>query len=233
MERTQAPPVQKLRIRFAKRGRLRFTSHRDFQRAFERALRRAGVPVAYSQGFTPHPKVSYAGAAPMGAASEAEYLEIAVAKECDPAAVAAALDAALPPGLDIVDVVAADYGSLADRLQASEWSIELPDAPVQELVAAVGAFLAEPVVEVQRMTKNGVRTLDARGAVVRMAVDGTGPTIRLVVRHQTPTVRPDDILSGLRRLGGLRDAQQVATRLAQGPLDETTGSVGDPFTPPR
>jgi hypothetical protein len=66
-----------------------------------------------------------------------------------------------------------------------------------------------------------------------MAVDGTGPTIRLVVRHQTPTVRPDDILSGLRRLGGLRDAQQVATRLAQGPLDETTGSVGDPFTPPR
>lgn len=233
MERTQAPPVQKLRIRFAKRGRLRFTSHRDFQRAFERALRRAGVPVAYSQGFTPHPKVSYAGAAPMGAASEAEYLEIAVAKECEPAAVAVALDAALPPGLDIVDVVAAEDGSLADRLQASEWSIELPDAPVEELAAAVEAFLAEPVVEVQRMTKNGVRTLDARGAVVRMAVEGTRPTIRLVVRHQTPTVRPDDVLTGLRRLGGLRDARQAATRLAQGPLDETTGSVGDPFTPPR
>ncbi|HEX6337331.1 MAG TPA: TIGR03936 family radical SAM-associated protein [Jiangellaceae bacterium] len=233
MERTQAPPVQKLRIRFAKRGRLRFASHRDFQRAFERALRRAGVPVAYSQGFTPHPKVSYAGAAPMGAASEAEYLEIAVTEQCDPAAVAAALDVALAPGLDIVDVVEADQASLADRLQASEWSVELSGVPVEELATAVKAFLAEPVVEVRRMTKNGARTLDARGAVVRMTVEHTGPSLHLVVRHQTPTVRPDDVLAGLRLVGGLRDARPVATRLAQGPLDETTGSVGDPFNPSR
>ncbi|MFL6166470.1 MAG: TIGR03936 family radical SAM-associated protein, partial [Ornithinibacter sp.] len=70
------PSVQRLRLRYTKRGRLRFTSHRDFQRAFERALRRAAVPMAYSAGFSPHPKVSYAGAAPTGTASEAEYLEI-------------------------------------------------------------------------------------------------------------------------------------------------------------
>lgn len=234
MERTQAPPVQKLRIRFAKRGRLRFTSHRDFQRAFERALRRAHVPVAYSQGYTPHPKVSYAGAAPTGAASEAEYLEIAVTEECDPAAVATALDAALPPGLDIVDVVTADRGSLADRLQASEWIVELPGAPREELAAAVKTFLAEPVLEVERMTKNGVRTLDARGAVVRMDVTDSEPTLRLVVRHQTPTVRPDDILVALRRLADLPETGHLATRLAQGLLDEATTSVTDPFhTSPR
>lgn len=232
MERTQAPPVQRLRIRFAKRGRLRFTSHRDFQRAFERALRRAHVPVAFSQGFSPHPKVSYAGAAPTGAASEAEYLEIAVTEECDPAAVARALDDALPPGLDIVDVITADEVSLADRLQASEWSIELPDVPAEELAAAVEAFLAESAVEVKRLTKNGVRRLDARAAVVQMTVEHAGPTLRLVVRHQTPTVRPDDVLTGLRTIGGLRDAQHVATRLAQGPLDEATGSVGDPLGRP-
>ena len=59
-------------------GRLRFTSHRDFQRAFERALRRAALPMAYSAGFSPHPKISYVGAAPTGTASEAEYLELAV-----------------------------------------------------------------------------------------------------------------------------------------------------------
>ena len=69
---------QRLRLRYAKRGRLRFSSHRDFQRAFERALRRAGVPMAYSQGFNPHPRVSYANSAPTGTASEAEYVEIAV-----------------------------------------------------------------------------------------------------------------------------------------------------------
>ena len=72
----QAPPVQKLRLRYAKRGRLRFTSHRDFSRAFERALVRAEVPMAYSSGFHPHPRISYANAAPTGAASEAEYAEI-------------------------------------------------------------------------------------------------------------------------------------------------------------
>jgi len=84
--------VQKLRVRFAKRGRLRFTSHRDFQRAFERAVRRAGLPVAFSHGFSPHPKISYAGAAPTGAASEAEYLEISLTSEQDPEQVRAALD---------------------------------------------------------------------------------------------------------------------------------------------
>jgi len=80
------PIVQRLRVRYAQRGPLRFTSHRDVARAFERALRRAAVPMAYSAGFTPHPKVSYAGASPTGVASEAEYLEIGLAEPRDPAA---------------------------------------------------------------------------------------------------------------------------------------------------
>ena len=63
------PTVQKLRIRYAKRGRLRFASHRDLARALERALRRAQVPMAFSAGFSPHPKISYIGAAPTGAAT--------------------------------------------------------------------------------------------------------------------------------------------------------------------
>ena len=83
--RDHVAPVQRLRLRYAKRGRLRFASHRDFQRAFERALRRAGVPMAYSAGFSPHPKISYANAAPTGTASEAEYLEIGLAEERNPA----------------------------------------------------------------------------------------------------------------------------------------------------
>ena len=82
-----APAVQKLRVRYAKRGRLRFSSTRDFQRALERALRRAGVPMAFSAGFHPHPKVSYANAAPTGTASEAEYFEISVTERVDPESV--------------------------------------------------------------------------------------------------------------------------------------------------
>jgi radical SAM-linked protein len=110
------PPVQWLRVKYAKRGRARFTSHRDFGRAFERALRRAGVPMAYSSGFSPHPRISYPSASPTGAASEAEYLQIGLAAACDPDKVLAALDAALPPGLDVVDVAAVRPGTLADEL---------------------------------------------------------------------------------------------------------------------
>ena len=79
-----APPVQRLRIRYARRGRMRFSSTRDFARALERALRRAEVPMAFSAGFHPHPRISYAGGAPTGMLSEAEYLEIALTRQCDP-----------------------------------------------------------------------------------------------------------------------------------------------------
>lgn len=231
----QKPAVQRLRIRFAKRGQLRFASHRDFQRAFERALRRAEVPIAYSHGFSPHPRVSYAGAAPTGAASEAEYLEIAVTARCDPAIVQRALDAALPPGLDIIDVVEASAGSLADRVTASEWEIRIPNTDSARVSAAIQAFLAAESIEVERPTKTGVKTLDARRSIVRLAVVGeySDPPcaiLKVVVRHETPTVRPDDVLAGLRRVADFAPPQPpLATRLAQGPLDDESGTVGDPL----
>lgn len=224
--------MQKLRVRFAKRGRLRFTSHRDFQRAFERALRRADVPMAWSQGFTPHPKVSYAGAAPTGAASEAEYLELAVTRVCDPEQVRAALDAALPPGLDIIEVVEAAPGALADRLQASSWAVELPGALPAQVEEAATVFLAADSVPVERLTKNGVRELDPRAAVLRLEVDTAADpvTLRLVLRHQSPTVRPDEVLAGLRIVAGFSPPEPPrATRLAQGEWDDGAGLLADPL----
>jgi radical SAM-linked protein len=253
------PAVQRLRVHYTKRGRLRFSSHRDFQRAFERALRRAAVPMAYSAGFSPHPKVSYAGAAPTGTASEAEYLEIALAQRCDPTALREALDESLPPDLDVVEVVevaTVGAGSLADRMQASVWQVRLPGVAYDDAARAVAAFLAADGVEVSRMTKNGLRTFDARGAVIALGVTLDPPVssvadtllpepvgegdltacaiLELVVRHLTPAVRPDDVLAGLRQIGELapREAPAV-TRLAQGPLDEASGTVSDPLAPDR
>ena len=244
------PAVQRLRVHYTKRGRLRFSSHRDFQRAFERALRRAAVPMAYSAGFSPHPKVSYANAAPTGTASEAEYLEIALSQQCDPERLRAALDESLPPDLDVLEVVqVATHGapSLTERLQASVWRVRLPGVAYADATRAVAAFLAADGVEVSRMTKNGLRTFDARGAVVSLAVSegrdsdpvGEGQItacaiLDVVVRHVTPAVRPDDVLAGLRHIGELapREAPGV-TRLAQGPLDEITGTVSDPLAPDR
>lgn len=218
------PVVQRLRVRYTKRGRLRFISHRDFARAFERALHRSGVPIAFSAGFSPHPKVSYAGAAPTGAASEAEYLEIGLAEQRDPEWVRAALDAALPDGLDVLTVVAAVAGetALADRIEASTWRIQLPEVSPDAVAAALAAFLALDELYVDRPTKDGTRQVDARAAIVAAEpVEGAAcATLDVVVRHSTPAVRPDDVVTALRRAAGLSTpVAPVATRLAQGLLD--------------
>lgn len=247
--------------------------------------------MAYSAGFTPHPKISYANAAPTGAASEAEYVEISLVRECDPARVAAALDAALPPGLDIVDAVtAAVPGGITDRLQASVWRMDLPGVSDDEARAAVQELLGRDRVEVDRMTKKGIRRFEVRAALVDLrvlgdedlwaigrevlftdtharpdvAIEGTGRVpgavdrspgvvnvasgsgelsvrqclecaiLRVVVRRSTPTVRPDDILAALRVVHGLAPTQAaLLTRLAQGPLDEESRSVTDPFAADR
>jgi radical SAM-linked protein len=236
------PPVQRLRLRYAKRGRLRFTSHRDFQRAFERALRRADVPMAYSAGFSPHPKISYAGAAPTGVASEAEYLEIAVTERLEPQWLAGVLDSSLAAGLDVLEVVEAATGDFAERLQASVWEIVLDGVEETAAAAAAAAFLEAGEVTVERLTKNGVRSFDCRSAVLALTAgqrgdrgtQGVCAILRMVVRHLASAVRPDDVLAGLRQVAGLEPpTPPLVTRLAQGPLDAETGTVADPLAPDR
>ncbi len=246
----QAPAaVMRVRVRFAKRGRLRFTSHRDFARAFERALRRADVPMAYSSGFNPHPKISYLGATPTGVASEAEYLEIGLVERVELARLHAALDEALPDGLDVVEVVEAAGGALADRMQASLWRIELPGVAVEDAERAVAALLGTEQALVSRLIKEGRREIDARAPIVSLTVtssvprDGSGVSpagdhqpcaiLELVVRQVAPAVRPDDVLAALKNVAGLAlVVPPIAVRLAQGPLDEF-GVLGDPFTEDR
>jgi radical SAM-linked protein len=248
--------VQRLRIRYAKRGRLRFTSHRDFARAFERALRRAGIPMGYSAGFSPHPKISYVGAAPTGVASEAEYLEIGLAEPCDPQEVRRSLDEALPPGLDVLEVVQSPGGgSLADRIAASYWRIELPGVADEAARDAVRRFLALTEAPVDRLVKDGRRTVDARAAVLWAAIfptarssasspqwvasgapepdrpveEGHCAILDMVVQHTTPAVRPDDVLTALRQAAALSTPSTPrVTRLAQGLPGETLSATDGP-----
>ena len=255
-----APAVVKLRVRYAKRGPGRFASHRDVARAMEWALRRAGVPVALSHGYNPHPKLSWIGAAPTGAASEAEYLEIGITTPVDARAAATEIDRALPPGLGVVDVVAIEVGAgghdgpaLADLVEASRWRIELPGVEPEALADAVTALRAAGSVEVERVMKNGPRMLDVGAALVDLRVEpptapspeevssGRGDaarsavcgTLSAVVRHTTPAVRPDDVLGALRTVAGLvPPVPAKATRTAQGRLD-ADGELLDPLETDR
>jgi radical SAM-linked protein len=208
---------------------MRFASHRDVARAIERGVRKAGLPVAYSAGFSPHPRISYSGGAPTGAASEAEYLELALTSRCEADDVRRRLDVALPDGIDVIEVAEAAGKAGQAQLEASEWEILWAGVPADAADSAVRKFLAAPSVEVKRLTSKGTRTLDARSAVLSL-VTQKGPTdgcaiLRMIVRQLTPAVRPDDILAALRQLSSLEPAPPpMVTRLWQGPLSALTAA---------
>jgi radical SAM-linked protein len=240
----QRPAVQHLVVRYAKRGKMRFASHRDVARVFERGVRRAGLPIAYSSGFTPHPRISYAGGAPTGVASEAEYLSLALTSRQAAAHVRQRLNATLPDGIDVIDVMDdADgpAGDLLGALEASQWRVVLPGVEPAAAERAVASFLALREAPVERVTDKGVRHLDARAAVVtldviepaephvgvRAVVTGVQDCaiLRMVVLHTAPAVRPDDVLTALREQHGLvPSSPPITTRLAQGSLALLAGT---------
>jgi len=214
---------------------MRFASHRDIARAVERGVRKAELPIAYSAGFTPHPKISYAGAAPTGTASEAEYLELSLTASRDAADVRDRLDAALPDGIDVIDVTEEASSLGAGRFEASCWEVALPGIEQHEAAAAAETFMNCADVQVERLTSKGIRRMDARAPVVTMQAAGRAATersagyaiLQMVVQHLTPAVRPDDILTALRRVAGLvPPSPPLVTRLAQGPLATVTAAAG-------
>jgi len=240
----QMPAVQHLVVRYAKRGKMRFASHRDVARVFERGVRRAGLPIAYSAGFTPHPRISYAGGAQTGVASEAEYLSLALTSRQAAAHVRERLNETLPDGIDVIDVMDDADGPAGDRtvlgaLEASQWRVVLPGVEPAAAERAVASFLARSEAPVERLTDKGVRRLDARAAVVTLDAGepaDPGPRavvtdvqdcaiLRMVVLHMAPAVRPDDVLTALREQHGLvPSSPPVTTRLAQGSLALLAGT---------
>jgi radical SAM-linked protein len=177
-------------------------------------------------------------------ASEAEYVEIALASPVDVEQVRAALDAVLPDGLDLIEAVAAHTPDFTQRLEASTWRLELSGVDPSTVTAAIDGFLATTECFVQRLTKDGRRQLDARAAVLSARViepaERVSPLpgaqraiMELAIRAVIPTVRPDDVLEALRSVAGLAlDVPPRVVRLAQGPLDGF-GAVGDPFADDR
>lgn len=185
------------------------------------------MPIAYSSGFNPHPKISYAGGAPTGVASEAEYLSLGLSSRSDAEAVREQLNAALPDGIEVIDVTEHEGGLPTSQLTASEWLVTLPGLPPQAVAPAVEAFLALEHAPVERLTSKGLRRMDARTAVVSIDVDddaarSRATALRMIVKHVVPAVRPDDVLTALREFSGLaQDASPLMTRLAQGFISES------------
>jgi len=171
--------VTRVRLRFVKLGRVRWTSHRDVARMWERALRRAGLPLAYTGGFSPRPQLSFGLALPTGCESSAEYLDVALRADVDVEALPAALDPLLPEGVDVSAAAAVEAGapSLQEEVTSCSWEIEVPGVDEEVLGAAVDRVLAAPCLPVRRERKGRLQEDDLRPAVLGLRVLPAGTVV--------------------------------------------------------
>lgn len=196
----------RVRLRFAKRGKVRFTSHRDTARIWERALRRAGLPVAYSEGFSPRPKVSFGLALSTGHESLGEYLDVDLAPELgtaiDVEGLSARLDPALPVGFTVqgATVVGPGTPSLQEAVTSCQWRLEVIGAGTGDAAAAVERMLGADELVVTRERKGRESTEDLRPALLDLHVVGPTPSgteLEAELATQPRALRPADLLDAI------------------------------------
>jgi radical SAM-linked protein len=195
----------KLRIRYSKLGKIRFTSHRDTAHHWERAVRKGELVLAYSGGFTPRPRMSFGLALPTGGESRAEYLDIELAEghETDPAEVGARLAAGLPMGYEVTAVAVREAGSasLQEDVVACTWEIALTGVEFAAAQAAAVAALAATELVVERERKGQRSTDDVRAAIQDLSVtavpDDPRPHLCAVLATNGRGLRPTELVGAL------------------------------------
>jgi radical SAM-linked protein len=210
----------RVRARYAKQGRLRFVSAIDLGRIWERALRKAALPIAYSEGFTPHPKVSFPDALALGYASVGEYVELTFAVPVVIDRAIPAFNAAAPDGLRMLAAVEASDGAprLSRWLQASLWDLRYSRSSTTGLLAGVRALASAERLPVDRERKGTTTRLDLQPALHRIAL--SDDTVRVILHHTEPPFRPSEVHQALCAAVG-DDALPLpgpVTRVAQGSL---------------
>ena len=192
----------RLRFRFGKEGKVRFTSHRDVARMWERSFRRVRLPVAYTAGFSPRPKVSFGLALPTGAESTAEYLDVELGEPVAPDGLARSLTAALPVGVDVLAVIPIDgrEGSLQHEVTSCSWSIEVGGLDLDQARSRAAEIMAADELVVTRERKGSPVTDDVRPAIIALAapVSGrAGVRIDCELATQPRGLRPTELVDAL------------------------------------
>ena len=189
----------RVRLRFTKVGKVRWTSHRDLARMWERAFRRVQLPLAYTQGFSPRPRVSFGLALPTGAESVAEYLDVELAEgtSTDVAALPGRLTPALPRGVDVSAAASIDAGaaSLQHEVTSTSWIVETAGASSGQLQELVAAALAADSLVIWRERKGQRSEQDVRPGIVACAATET--TVHAELAAQPRALRPSELLVAL------------------------------------
>jgi radical SAM-linked protein len=198
-----------VRVRYAKRGKVRWISHRDVARAFERALRIEQLPLAFTLGFSPRPKVSFGLALSTGYESEAEYLDLELAEPIDLESLPERLTAALPVGLEVDAVVALEERApaLQEAVAAVTWRVEVTDddgraISVESLRELVDGARCASSLEVSQVRKGRASVADVRPAIRRLEVlDSPPATVEMELLTQPRGAKPSEVVAAIAGVG--------------------------------
>jgi radical SAM-linked protein len=160
--------MQRLRIRFSRGEEIKYISHLDLLRLWQRALVRAGIPLAYSEGFNPHPRMSLAAPLALGVTGEAELMDIYLAKWSSPHSFTAAIGRQLPRGIEVRQVfnIALTLPSLQSQVRFAEYSVGIETGRSrEEIEAAVNALLDRESLPWQHQRDTGTRHYDLRALI--------------------------------------------------------------------
>ncbi len=194
---------QRIRARFRKGERVRHISHLDVLRYWERAIRRADLPLCYSQGFTPHPKIAFAAPLPLGFIGEREVIEVLLEDRIPPDRFAAALDPQTTPDLDLLEVteVALGLPALPTLLRWADYRIPLQEVTPEHASESINAFLTmESFPWRQEREGKKAREYDLRTAVASLAVEEEEGAVVVNARlscGQELTARPEQLVAAL------------------------------------
>lgn len=200
MNHNTQPEPQRLVIHFGKFGPLKYTSNLDLAKTWERLLRRADIPIQYSQGFNTRPRMALASALPLGITSECELLDVLLRQRVDPAAAVESLRAVSPEGLVIYEAreVALDAPSLQPMVRSAEYRIRfLDDVDVDALRARVAVLLAAETMMLSSEHKGKTRTKDMRPLIYALSVQDDGELLAHIAAGEHGNLRTEDLIAEL------------------------------------
>ncbi len=209
------PQSLRYRITFATQRTLAYVSVLELGKVWERSLRRAGMPLKYSQGYNPRPKLHFAAPLPVGCGSDADLLDVWLEVPVAPETMLAALADAVPPDLSVINVhtVPEDEAALSEQLVSAEYRVWLRDVPEVVVESVIVAFLdSDTLALAKRGRKYRGKTYDLRPLVQELRLeDAPAPWTGLWMRVRArpgATGRPDEVLKAL----DLTDSPRRCTR---------------------
>lgn len=199
-------------IEYTREERVKYISHLDLMRTMQRAVRRGGIPVAWSQGFNPHPLIAFASALAVGVTSSAEYMDIVLDSPMIIAEIISRFNDALPKGITVKDA-----GELDDRTPSLMSLIGRADyiadigAPDLDFGRYVSDFLKQKEILVERKTKSGMSTVNLMEGIFSIStVDNYPQKLNLALQSgSTGNVRPEIVIRELLRFMGVKEPESV------------------------